>query len=111
MLLDLPWRTSPFLAHLLAETLRRLFTQRRGRIILRTAGFAVFLVLGAVGALMVVWGSGGWMVALHDGVNDLGCRGTFGVYSPVDVGPKDEDKLDADGDGVGCEHIIPPPAS
>jgi hypothetical protein len=51
------------------------------------------------------------MVALHDGVNDLGCSGTFGVYSPVDVGPKDEDKLDSDSDGVGCEHFIPPPAS
>jgi hypothetical protein len=51
------------------------------------------------------------MDALHDAVNDLGCRGAFGVYNPVDVGPKDEDKLDADGNGVGCEHIIPPPAS
>jgi hypothetical protein len=39
----------------------------------------------------------------HDGRNDLSCRGVFGVNEPVWVGAADEDKLDADGDGIGCE--------
>ena len=42
-------------------------------------------------------------ISTHDGRNDLGCEGHFGVPGPAQVGPADEDKLDADGDGVGCE--------
>ena len=39
----------------------------------------------------------------HNGRNDLGCRGLFGPQGQVWVGATDEDKLDADGDGTGCE--------
>ena len=42
-------------------------------------------------------------ISTHDGRNDLGCEGLFGVSEPAQVGPADEDKLDADGDGLGCE--------
>jgi hypothetical protein len=43
-------------------------------------------------------------ISTHDGRNDLNCRGFFGVSGPVaEVGPADEDKLDHDGDGIGCE--------
>ncbi len=43
-------------------------------------------------------------ISTHDGRNDLNCGGFFGIREPVaHVGPADEDKLDADGDGVGCE--------
>jgi hypothetical protein len=40
----------------------------------------------------------------HNGRNDLSCGGLFGANEPVNVGAADEDKLDADGDGIGCEN-------
>jgi hypothetical protein len=42
----------------------------------------------------------------HNGRNDLNCGGLLGVPGPVSVGAADEDKLDADGDGVGCEGTL-----
>jgi hypothetical protein len=38
-----------------------------------------------------------------NGRNDLSCRGLFAVPVAIAVGAADEDKLDADGDGRGCE--------
>jgi hypothetical protein len=45
-------------------------------------------------------------ISTHNGRNDLYCGGLFGVNHPVWVGATDEDKLDADGDGRGCEDFV-----
>ena len=45
-------------------------------------------------------GSGGGDGRLHNGVDDVNCSDLSG---PVTVDARDEDNLDADGDGTGCE--------
>jgi micrococcal nuclease len=45
-------------------------------------------------------GSGGGDSRLHNGVDDVNCSDLSG---PVTVDARDEDNLDADGDGTGCE--------
>ena len=45
-------------------------------------------------------GSGGGDSRLHNGVDDVNCSDLSG---PVMVDARDEDNLDADGDGTGCE--------
>jgi hypothetical protein len=43
-------------------------------------------------------------ISTNDGHNNLNCGGFFGIHEPsVRVGPVDEDKIDADGDGLACE--------
>jgi|SRR5215212_3098527 len=44
--------------------------------------------------------SGGIEAKLHDGIDDVNCEDLSG---PVQVDAADEDNLDADGDGTGCD--------